>query len=179
MTWLCSFNGLMNNCRRADPAVTARSSVCTALLQDFYSVPQLILRGCHPASQMGLITTPTQPSSLVTSLFHLICSLSLFFLSIPAFLPPRENGQTQCQLMFSLHPTSTNFLEALFPSAAWLSPRSTPPPYPPNPLWNKIQSSVRNTRLSVLGSKAVRSTYVHLTDGNHWPSLFHATYCEN
>lgn len=121
--------------------------------------------GYHPASQTALIATPIQPSSLVTSLFHLICTSSLFFLSVPAFLPPKENRRTPCQLMFLQHPTSTNFLEALFPSAAWLSPLSPPPR-------NQTQSSVRNTRLSVLGSIAVRSTCVHLTDGSRWNSLF-------
>lgn len=82
MTWLCSFNGLMNNCRRADPAVTARSSVCSASMQDFYSVPLLILQGYHPARQMALITT-----SILTchSLLHLKCTLSLFFSICPCF----------------------------------------------------------------------------------------------
>lgn len=52
-TWLCSFNELMNNCWRAAVAITSRSSVCTALLQELCCGPQFI-----PQST----TTQTGPS---------------------------------------------------------------------------------------------------------------------
>lgn len=74
MTLLCSFNGLMNNCRRGDPAVKARSSVCAASLQGLHPVPLLI-----QLAKKHLI--PILPSSALTNL----CFILLFSVLLPIF----------------------------------------------------------------------------------------------
>lgn len=60
------------------------------------------------------------------------------------FIPLSLLSEHHASSCSCLQPTSTDFLEALFPSAAWLSPLSPPPP----PVL-KTQCRVRSTILSV------------------------------
>lgn len=112
ITWLCSFNELMNNCWRAAAAITARSSVCRAWLQ----VPQLIPQAT--TTQTALLT-PTQLPPLPPVHFTVDLVPHFSFRSIHASLP-REHEPSPCQLVLLLSHTSLNFLEASSASV-WLS----------------------------------------------------------
>lgn len=71
MTRLCSFNGLMNNCRR-NPAVAA----------GVISMRGLTARtGYHPVCPMALIITPIQTATIVTSTLYVLCP-GLFFVQL-------------------------------------------------------------------------------------------------
>lgn len=125
--------------------------------------------GYTPASQVALIT-PIQSSSLVTSFFHLLypsyfCE-SFLFLDLKKTTRHYANSCSCCTppLLISCK-TCFHLLLGFYLSVALRK--------------KKKKDCVRNTRLSVFGSGAVRSNYVHLTDGNHWPSLLPARYGEN
>lgn len=86
MNWLCSYNELMNNCWRAAAAITARSSVCRASLQDLCSVPQL---SPQATTTQTAWVAPIQPPSLPPAYFsvhlvpHFSSDPSLLFLNPP------------------------------------------------------------------------------------------------
>lgn len=94
--WLCSFNELMNNCWRAAAAITARSSLCRASLQELCSVPQL---SPQAVTTQTARVAPIQPPSLPPASFsvHLVPQFS----SDPSLLFLKHQPSA-CQLMLLL-----------------------------------------------------------------------------
>lgn len=111
----------MNNCWRAAAAITARSSVCRASLQDFCSVPQLSPQATTTqTARVASIQPPSLPPAYIS--VHLIPHFS----SAPSLLflnPPKNHKSSSCQLMLLLSHTSLTFPGSFICLAPTLSQR--------------------------------------------------------
>lgn len=131
------------------------------LTTGFLFCPTAYSFGYHPASQMALITTP------ITCHFSFPPYMNFFFYPSLLLFHLKKTGRDHASSCSCCTPPP---LISWKPCLHLLLGFHLSEPKEP-------QSSVRNT--SVSGSRAVKSTYVRLADGDPWPPLFHATYGAN